>query len=64
MRSIRKKRYLHESDLEKKERLSKLAEFKRLNRDNQFDNESEMEKRSRLRKLAEKKQSDREERPI
>ena len=56
MRSIRKKRSSNESDLDKKERLFKLAECKRRHRENHYDNESEMEKSLRLRKQAEKKQ--------
>ena len=41
--------------MEKKERLAKLADHKRLKRQYQYDNESEMEKKERLAKIAEQK---------
>ena len=46
--------------MEKKERLAKLADHKRLKRQYQYDNESEMEKKERLAKLAGQKGRKRE----
>ena len=53
--SIRKNRNENESEIEKKERLAKIAKQKRLKREYQYDNESELEKIERLTKLAEQK---------
>ena len=53
MRGIRKNRNENESEMEKKERLAKLAGQKGRKREFQYDNESELEKKERLAKIAE-----------